>query len=91
VALKQARRGFEAHLENLRKRLMREALDRCAGGQMRAGSLVGMSFRSFRYYAKKYELARGLGEKESRGDRGESRASLSRRQRHPELIRRGGK
>jgi transcriptional regulator with GAF, ATPase, and Fis domain len=37
---------------------MREALDRCDGVQSKAAELLRMSFRSFRYYAKKYNLVR---------------------------------
>jgi hypothetical protein len=37
---------------------MREALDRCDGVQTKAAELLHMSFRSFRYYAKKYSLVR---------------------------------
>jgi len=37
---------------------MREALDRCEGVQTKAAELLRMSFRSFRYYAKKYNLVR---------------------------------
>jgi len=32
------------------------ALRRADGVKMRAAELLGMSFRSFRYYAKKYDL-----------------------------------
>jgi hypothetical protein len=32
---------------------MQQALDRTGGVQTQAAELVGMSFRSFRYYAKK--------------------------------------
>ena len=44
---------LEAHLESLRAELMRQALDRCGGVQTRAAELLRMTFRSFRYYAKK--------------------------------------
>jgi transcriptional regulator with GAF, ATPase, and Fis domain len=37
---------------------MREALDRCDGVQTKAAELLRMSFRSFRYYAKKYNLVK---------------------------------
>ena len=37
---------------------MREALDRCDGVQTKAAELLHMSFRSFRYYAKKYNLVK---------------------------------
>ena len=48
--------NLEAYLEAVGKRLMREALDRCEGVQTKAAELLHMSFRSFRYYAKKYNL-----------------------------------
>jgi two-component system, NtrC family, response regulator PilR len=35
---------------------MREALKRRNGIQIQAAKLLGMSFRSFRYFAKKYLL-----------------------------------
>ncbi|HEX6202222.1 MAG TPA: sigma-54 dependent transcriptional regulator [Thermoanaerobaculia bacterium] len=44
---------LEAYLDDLRADLMRQALDRTGGVQTRAAELLGMSFRSFRYYAKK--------------------------------------
>jgi two-component system response regulator PilR (NtrC family) len=50
--------NLEAYLEAVGKRLMREALDRCDGVQTKAAELLHMSFRSFRYYAKKYNLVR---------------------------------
>jgi len=50
--------NLEAYLEAVGKRLMREALDRCEGVQTKAAELLHMSFRSFRYYAKKYNLVR---------------------------------
>ncbi|PYQ35715.1 MAG: Fis family transcriptional regulator [Acidobacteria bacterium] len=50
--------NLESYLETVGKRLMREALDRCEGVQTKAAELLHMSFRSFRYYAKKYSLVR---------------------------------
>ncbi|MBW3564299.1 MAG: sigma-54 dependent transcriptional regulator [Acidobacteria bacterium] len=50
---------LEAHLEAIGKHLMLEALERTGGVQKNAAELLGMSFRSFRYYAKKYELPTG--------------------------------
>jgi two-component system, NtrC family, response regulator PilR len=50
--------NLEGYLEAVGKRLMREALDRCDGVQTKAAELLHMSFRSFRYYAKKYSLVR---------------------------------
>ncbi len=53
---------LEAHLETLRADLMRQALDRCGGVQTRAAELLGMTFRSFRYYAKKAGIVGALEE-----------------------------
>ncbi len=47
---------LEAYLEGIRRQLMRDALDRCRGVQTQAAELLGISFRSFRYYAKKLGL-----------------------------------
>ena len=47
---------LEAYLEAAGKRLMQEALERSGGVQTQAAELLKMSFRSFRYYAKKYGL-----------------------------------
>jgi len=47
---------LETYLERVRADLMRQALDRTAGVQTQAAELLGMSFRSFRYYAKKAGL-----------------------------------
>ncbi|HVR43316.1 MAG TPA: sigma-54 dependent transcriptional regulator [Thermoanaerobaculia bacterium] len=47
---------LEKHLENVGKYFMLKALDRTGGVQTQAAELLGMSFRSFRYYAKKYNL-----------------------------------
>ncbi len=44
---------LEAHLDAVRADLMRQALERSDGVQTRAAELLGMTFRSFRYYAKK--------------------------------------
>ncbi len=51
---------LEAYLEWIGKRLMQQALERSSGVRKDAAKLVGMSERSFRYYAKKY----GLGQEE---------------------------
>jgi DNA-binding NtrC family response regulator len=50
--------SLEEHLRWIGSRLMQQALDRAAGVQTEAAKLVGMSERSFRYYAKKYRLRR---------------------------------
>ncbi|MFQ5877883.1 MAG: sigma-54-dependent transcriptional regulator [Acidobacteriota bacterium] len=50
---------LERQLEALREHFMEEALRRADGVQTRAAELLGMSFRSFRYFAKKYGLFEG--------------------------------
>ena len=47
---------LEKHLEDQRASFMREALRRTGGVQSHAARLLGMSFRSFRYFAKKHDL-----------------------------------
>jgi len=56
VVLTQEGIDLETQLEYLRERFMTEALARTQGVQTRAAELLGMSFRSFRYFAKKYNL-----------------------------------
>jgi two-component system response regulator PilR (NtrC family) len=58
---------LETQLEQLRERFMSEALTRTQGVQTRAAELLGMSFRSFRYFAKKYNLMEGRDPKEGFG------------------------
>jgi two-component system response regulator PilR (NtrC family) len=50
--------GFdlEAHVENVERDYIAQALKQSGGKQSRAAELLGMSFRSFRYYVKKYNL-----------------------------------
>jgi two-component system, NtrC family, response regulator PilR len=50
--------GFdlEAHGEELYRHYISLALERAGGVQTKAAELLGMSFRSFRYYAKKFNL-----------------------------------
>ncbi|MEM9554526.1 MAG: sigma-54 dependent transcriptional regulator [Acidobacteriota bacterium] len=50
---------LEAHLDAMRSQLMAQALERCDGVQKQAAELLGMTFRSFRYYAKKLGLTGG--------------------------------
>jgi two-component system response regulator PilR (NtrC family) len=54
------REGFdlEEHLERTRCDYMLEAMQRSGGVQTRAAELLGMTFRSFRYFGKKYNLTR---------------------------------
>ena len=49
---------LEAHLDEIRRHLMSQALEQTAGVQTQAAELLGMTFRSFRYYAKKMGLTR---------------------------------
>jgi two-component system, NtrC family, response regulator PilR len=50
--------GFdlEDHVRTIERSYLAEALRRAGGVQVKAAELLGMSFRSFRYYAKKYNL-----------------------------------
>ncbi len=50
---------LERQLERLREHYMDEALRRAQGVQTKAAEILGMSFRSFRYFAKKYRLLDG--------------------------------
>jgi two-component system response regulator PilR (NtrC family) len=50
--------GFdlEAHVKEIERGYLAQALERTNGVQVKAAELLGMSFRSFRYYVKKYNL-----------------------------------
>jgi two-component system response regulator PilR (NtrC family) len=50
--------GFdlEAHVKEIEIGYIAEALKRAGGVQVKAADLLGMTFRSFRYYVKKYNL-----------------------------------
>jgi two-component system response regulator PilR (NtrC family) len=50
--------GFdlERHVREIERQYITEALRRTDGVKVKAAELLGMSFRSFRYYAKKYGL-----------------------------------
>ncbi len=50
--------GFdlEAHVKEIERDYIAQALLRAGGVQVKAAELLGMSFRSFRYYVKKYNL-----------------------------------
>ena len=50
--------GFdlEQHVQDVEREYLAQALRRAGGVQVKAAELLGMSFRSFRYYAKKYNL-----------------------------------
>jgi len=51
-------KGFdlEQHVQHLEREYIAEALRRSNGVKVKAAELLGMSFRSFRYYMKKYNL-----------------------------------
>jgi two-component system response regulator PilR (NtrC family) len=55
-ALPDAGFDLEQHVQSVERRYLAQALERAGGVQVRAAELLGMSFRSFRYYAKKYNL-----------------------------------
>jgi len=67
VVLNDGGIDLETQLERLRERFMNEALSRTQGVQTRAAELLGMSFRSFRYFAKKYNLMESKEPKEGFG------------------------
>jgi len=50
--------GFdlEAHVKEIERSYIAQALQQAGGVQVKAAELLGMSFRSFRYYVKKYNL-----------------------------------
>jgi two-component system response regulator PilR (NtrC family) len=50
--------GFdlEGHVQDIEREYIAEALRRAGGVKVKAAELLGMSFRSFRYYTKKYNL-----------------------------------
>lgn len=64
---------LESHLEEIGKTLMIRALERTGGVQKDAAELLGMSFRSFRYHAKKY----GLNVKEIRAEAREQESDVA--------------
>ena len=50
--------GFflEQHIQGIEREYLAQALQQAGGVKVRAVGLLGMSFRSFRYYLKKYHL-----------------------------------
>jgi two-component system, NtrC family, response regulator PilR len=56
VSLPESGFDLEQHVQGVERRYLAQALERAGGVQVRAAELLGMSFRSFRYYAKKYNL-----------------------------------
>jgi two-component system response regulator PilR (NtrC family) len=55
-ALPESGFDLERHVEQIEREYIAEALRRSGGVKVKAADLLGMSFRSFRYYAKKYNL-----------------------------------
>ncbi len=56
VRLPEAGLDLEAHLHELRREYMRQALMRTGGVQKEAAKLLRMSYRAFRYHVAKYKL-----------------------------------
>ena len=48
--------NLEAHVEEIYRGHILQALQRAGGVQVKAAEMLGMTFRSFRYYVKKYNL-----------------------------------
>jgi len=55
-ALPETGFDLEAHVKEIERGYIAQALEQAGGVQVKAAELVGMSFRSFRYYVKKYNL-----------------------------------
>jgi two-component system, NtrC family, response regulator PilR len=55
-ALPEGGIDLEAHVKEIERGYIAQALERAGGVQVRAAEMLGMSFRSFRYYVKKYNL-----------------------------------
>ncbi len=51
--------GFvlKQHVQNIERAYLAHALEQAGAVKVRAAGLLGMSFRSFRYYLKKYHLS----------------------------------
>ncbi len=57
VLLPEGGIDLDLHVEEIRRRYMLEAMERTGGVQTRAAEMLGMTFRSFRYFAKKYGIS----------------------------------
>jgi two-component system response regulator PilR (NtrC family) len=55
-SLPEAGFDMEEHVKGLEREYIAQALRRAGGVQVKAAEMLGMTFRSFRYYAKKYNL-----------------------------------
>ena len=49
-------KDLEEHVKAIERGYIAQALQQSGGVQVKAAELLGMSFRSFRYYVKKYNL-----------------------------------
>ncbi len=58
VGLPEEGLDIDEYLDNVRRSLMRQALDQTGGQQKRASELLRMSYRAFRYHAEKLGLSR---------------------------------
>jgi two-component system, NtrC family, response regulator PilR len=47
---------LEAHVDQIYRAHIAQALERAGGVQVKAADMLGMSFRSFRYYARKFNI-----------------------------------
>ena len=47
---------LEQHVKEIERDYIAQALKRAGGVKVKAAGLLGMSFRSLRYYTKKYKL-----------------------------------
>lgn len=56
VPLPETGFDLEQHVQEVERDYIAQALRRAGGVQVKAAELLGMSFRSFRYYVKKYNL-----------------------------------
>jgi two-component system response regulator PilR (NtrC family) len=68
ISLPEDGLDLEAYLEGLRAHLMAQALERSGGVQTQAAEMLRMTFRSFRYYARKAGLTRGRESGDPEGD-----------------------
>ena len=48
--------NLERHLQDIERSHLERALQRAGGVQTRAADVLGLSFRQFRYLAKKYGI-----------------------------------
>jgi len=69
IALPEEGLNLEKTLEEIERKLIREALIRCGGNKTKASQLLGLSFRSFRYRASKL----GVDKEFDRDGRGEKK------------------